>query len=98
LDLTTHTSPRSLSEFYIYFVIIFLNKLQIVENTTQKGKNQNKTFMTKALGSFRDSPAPSWVSGSQTDVPAEPPLSYALAVNIRLYEYGHELVKFRKNR
>jgi len=36
-------------------------------------KNQNKTSMAKALGPFRDSQAPSWQSGSQTDVPAEPP-------------------------
>jgi len=35
---------RSLSEFYI---IIFLNKLKIIENTTtkiKKGKNQNKIY------------------------------------------------------
>ena len=59
-----------LSEFYI---IIFLNKLKIVENTPKKlKKNQNKISMAKALGLFRDSQAPSWVSGPRTNVPAEP--------------------------
>jgi hypothetical protein len=39
-------------------IITFLNKLKIVENTNP----------------FRDSHAPSCLSGRQTDVPAEPPL------------------------
>ena len=30
--------------------------------------------MAKAMGPFRDSLAPYWLSGHQTDVPAEPPL------------------------
>ena len=51
-------------------MIIFLNKLKIVENTPKKWKNQNKTSMVKAMGPFRDSQA-----GPQTDVPAEHPLS-----------------------
>ena len=29
--------------------------------------------MVKAMGPFRDSQAPSWLSGPQIDVPAEPP-------------------------
>jgi hypothetical protein len=37
-------------------------------------KNQNKTSIAKAMGSFRDSQVPSWLSGPQTDVPAEPPV------------------------
>jgi len=44
---------RSLSEFYI---IIFLNKLKIVENILHKMiKDQIKTSMAKAIGPFRDS-------------------------------------------
>jgi hypothetical protein len=58
------------NEFYI---IIFLNKLKIVESTK---KNKNKTSMAKDMGPFRDSQALSWLSGPQTDVPAKPrPLS-----------------------
>ena len=53
---------------------MFLNKLKIVGNAHKKWKNQNKTSMTKAIGPFRDSQAPSQFSGPQTDVPAEPPL------------------------
>ena len=55
----------------IFNIIIFLNKLKIVENTQKKtkGKYQNKT----SIGPFRDSQAPSWLSGLQTDVPTEPP-------------------------
>ena len=30
--------------------------------------------MVKTIGPFRDSQAPSWLSGPRTDVPAEPPL------------------------
>ena len=48
---------RNLSEFYI---IIFLNKLKIVENTKNE-KNQNKTAMAKDMGPFRDSQASSWL-------------------------------------
>ena len=61
---------RSLSEFYI---IIFQNKLKIVENSPQKWKSQNKTSMAKAFGLFRDSRALSWVPGPRIDVSAEPP-------------------------
>jgi len=32
-------------------------------------------YMAKAMGLFRDSQAPSWLSGTRTDVPAEHPLS-----------------------
>jgi hypothetical protein len=66
---------RSLSELYI---IIFLNKLKLVENTKktkhkkQNEKNQNKMSMAKVMGLFRNSPT--WLSGPRTDVPAEPPL------------------------
>ena len=60
---------RSLGEFYI---VIFLNKLKLVENTPKNEKNQNKTSMVKAMGPFRDSQAPSWLFGSRTDVPTEP--------------------------
>ena len=69
---------RSLSEFYI---IIFLNKLKLVENTKKKTKhkkqnekNQNKMSMAKGMGPFRNSQSLSWLSGPWTDVPAEPPL------------------------
>ena len=59
-----------LSEFY---VIIFLNKLKIVENTFLL--NQNKTSMVKVMmGPFRDSRTPSWISWLQTVVPNKPPL------------------------
>jgi hypothetical protein len=57
---------KRLSEFYI---IIFLNKLKILENTK---KNQNKTSMAKAIWPFRDLHAPYYVSGPRTDVPTEP--------------------------
>ena len=36
-------------------------------------KNQNKTSMAKAKGPFRDSQAPSRLSGPRTDVPTELP-------------------------
>jgi hypothetical protein len=58
---------KRLSEFYI---IIFLSKLKILENT--KKNNQNKTSMAKAIWPFRDLHAPSYVSGPRTDVPNEP--------------------------
>jgi hypothetical protein len=32
--------------------------------------------MAKAMRHFRDSQAPSWLSGPRTDVPAEPPPSH----------------------
>ena len=51
---------RSLSEFYI---IIFLNKLKIVENTRKKWKNLNKTSMAKTMWPFRDSREPSCSPG-----------------------------------
>jgi hypothetical protein len=38
--------------------------------------------MTKAMGTLRDSRALSWLSVPRTDVPAEPPLSYALLFTI----------------
>jgi hypothetical protein len=57
---------KRLSEFYI---IIFLNKLKILENTN---KNQNKTSMAKAIWHFRVLHAPYYVSGPRTDVPTEP--------------------------
>jgi len=47
---------RSRSKSYI---IIFLNKLKIVENTPIKSKNKNKT----SIGPFRDPQASSWLSG-----------------------------------
>jgi hypothetical protein len=50
-------------------MIIFLNKLKIPKQI----KNLNKTSMVKDIGPFRDSQAPSWLSGPQTDVPTEPP-------------------------
>ena len=68
---------RSLSEFYI---IIFLNKLKLVENTKktkykkQNEKKQNKMSMAKVMGPFRNSQSLSWLSEPWTDVPAEPPL------------------------
>ena len=40
----------------------------------KKSKNQNKTSMAKAMVSFRDSQAPSWLSGPRTDGPTELPL------------------------
>jgi hypothetical protein len=43
------TEFRSLSECYI---IIFLNKLKIVENTNKK--KEKKTFVAKDMGLFRD--------------------------------------------
>ena len=52
---------KSLSEFYL---IIFLNKLEIVENTPNNLKNQkNKASMAKAMRSFRDSQVTFWLSG-----------------------------------
>ena len=49
-----------------FYIIIFLNKLKKVENTPPPIKNennQNKTSMAKAMGPFRDSQAPSLLSG-----------------------------------
>ena len=40
----------------------------------QKKNKKNKTYMAKDMGTFRDSQAPSLLSGPQMDVPAEPPL------------------------
>ena len=42
---------RSLSALYI---IIFLNKLKLVENTPTNEKNKNKMSMAKAMGPFGD--------------------------------------------
>jgi hypothetical protein len=41
------SSDKVLSEFYI---IIFLNKLKIVENPPKKSKNPPKKSMAKAIG------------------------------------------------
>ena len=68
---------RSLSEFYIIFI---LNKLKLVENTKKtkhkkpNEKNQNKMSMAKVMGPFRNSQSLSLLSEPWTDVPAEPPL------------------------
>ena len=71
---TTGNFHKSLREFYI---IVFLNKLKMVENTHQKyEKNQNKTSVAKSMGPFRDSQAPFWLSVPRTDVATEPPLVY----------------------
>jgi len=52
-----------------------------VENTKNKmKKNLNKTSMVKAMGPFRDSQTPSWLSGPLTDVPSEPPSQRALCL------------------
>ena len=59
---------RNLSEYYI-LVVIFLNKLKIVENIPK-----NKTSMAKAMMPFKDSQTPSLISGPRTDVQAEFPL------------------------
>jgi len=50
-----------------------LYKLRIrVENTkNKKYKNKNEASMDKAMGPFRNSLTPFWLSRSQTDVPAE---------------------------
>jgi hypothetical protein len=61
---------RSLTEIYI---IIFLQKLKIFENTPKNMKNLNKMSMAKAMGPFRDSGAPSWLSVTQTDSLNNPP-------------------------
>ena len=69
---TTGNFHKSRSEFYI---IIFLNKLKMVENTHKKyEKNQNKTSVAKSMGPFRDSQAPFWLTGPRSDVATEPPL------------------------
>jgi hypothetical protein len=62
---------RSLIELYI---IIFLNKLKIVQNKKMKKINKTKRLWLRlCMRHFRDSQAPSWLSGPRTDVPAEPP-------------------------
>jgi hypothetical protein len=65
---------KSLSEFYI---IIFLNKLKIVENIPPPPKFKKKKkegLRLRLCGlSFRDSHATSWLSGTRTDVPDDPP-------------------------
>ena len=56
-------------------IIMFLNKLKIVENTPPPKKNMkkyNKTSMAKATGSFREFIVPSLLSGPRTVVPTEP--------------------------
>ena len=81
---------RSLTEIYI---IIFLQKLIIFENTPKNMKNLNKMSMAKAMGPFRDSGAPSWLSVTQTDVPAKPPLIESDQNNIPTQDHTH----FKKN-
>jgi hypothetical protein len=59
--------------------------IKIVENTLKKWKqNQNKMSMAKATGPFRDSQAPSWLSGPRTDATAEPPSLIGPAITPRL--------------
>ena len=50
--------------------IIFIHKIYAIFAKYFK-KNLNKTFMAKATGPFRDSQAPSWLSGPG---PMYPPL------------------------
>jgi len=71
--MTNNQNSEVFSEFYI---IIFLNKLNIhvVENTPQKWKNLNKTSMAKAMGPFRDSRAPSCSPGPGPMYRLNPPL------------------------
>ena len=59
---------RNLREYYI-LVVIFLNKLKIVENIPK-----NKTSMAKAMMPFKDSQTPSLISGPRTDAQAKFPL------------------------
>ena len=56
-----------------YYVIIFLNKLKIAENPLTPQKIKIKRLWLRGRP-FRDSRALSWLSGSRTNVPAEPPL------------------------
>ena len=62
----------TLSTFYI---INFLNKLNIVENIPKKWKkNQNTKYI--AMGPFRDSQAPSWTPGTGRMYRLSPPLIF----------------------
>jgi hypothetical protein len=73
--LINNQNSEVLSEFYI---IIFLNKLKIVENTNNKKRRNlkkiknKKASVAKAMSVFRDSRVPSCLSGPRTNVPAEP--------------------------
>ena len=44
----------------------------------------NNMYNAKAMGLFRDSQAPSWLSGTRADVPAEPP-SFSPFAYVRLH-------------
>ena len=44
-------------------------------------KNQNKTFMVKTMGPFRDSRAPSWLPGPEPMFPLSPPLIGPASIN-----------------
>ena len=68
--MINNQNSEVLSDFF-FDMIIFLNKLKIVENTPIKSKNQNETSMADAMWPFTDSQAPSWFSGSRTNVPTE---------------------------
>ena len=81
-----------LSEFYI---IIFLNKLKIVENTPPNERRRRK--LTKAMGTFRDSQAPSWLSGSRSDVPTEPPLIRPYLNILQLFKTSRLKILVRSN-
>ena len=67
-----------------------LSNLRIwVENTTKKkSKNLNKTCITKVMGPFRDSRAPSWLAGPRTDVPTESPSQARTWISNVIYRYG----------
>ena len=45
-------------------------------------KNQNKTSMTKAMGPFRDSQTPSWLSGPGPMYRRKPPLIGSVPHNV----------------
>jgi hypothetical protein len=78
---------RSLSEFYI---IIFLNKLKIVENTRKKWKNLNKTSWPMR-GEFRwyIGPGPGEQEGSRESLKGH----IALAIDV-LFRFFHFLRVF----
>jgi hypothetical protein len=49
--------------------------------TTTNEKNQNNTSIVKAMGPFKDSQAPSWLTGSWTDAS---PLPHYLSLSLSL--------------
>ena len=96
ITYTTQSSDKHNSEY----IIIFLNKLKIVENinNNKMEKNQNKTYMVKAMGPVRDSRPPFWLCGPRTNIPAEPPSHRACQLHNYSNSYCFHMTSFLSHR